>query len=132
VIPLATAIGRLTAAQYRLLRVVSPLPFGSWNGIGMAPPDLSSFIQQMETEAREYLRQMVGRTSDLAGAQTQVVVDLPPAGAILAEADANSADLIALATRGRGGLGRFLVGSVADKVIRGATIPVLVRRPPGA
>jgi nucleotide-binding universal stress UspA family protein len=132
VIPFATAIGRLTAAQYRLLRVVSPLPFGSWNGVGMAPPDLSSFIQQMEAEARDYLTHLIGRTSELAAAQTRVVVDMPPARVILADADANSVDLIAIATRGRGGLARFFAGSVADKVIRGATIPVLVRRPPGA
>ena len=40
-------------------------------------------------------------------------------------------DLIALATQGRGGLKRLLVGSVADKVLRGATTPVLVYRPVG-
>jgi starvation-inducible DNA-binding protein len=40
-------------------------------------------------------------------------------------------DLIALATHGRGGLRRLLVGSVADKVLRGSTTPVLVYRPVG-
>jgi len=37
--------------------------------------------------------------------------------------------VIALATHGRGGLTRALLGSVADKVVRGATMPVLVCRP---
>lgn len=38
-------------------------------------------------------------------------------------------DFIALATHGRGGPRRMLLGSVADKVIRGASIPVFVYRP---
>jgi nucleotide-binding universal stress UspA family protein len=52
-----------------------------------------------------------------------------PATAILDDASAHRADLIALATRGRGGLKRFLLGSVADKVLRGADTAVLVYRP---
>lgn len=40
--------------------------------------------------------------------------------------------IIALATHGRGGLTRMLMGSVADKIIRGSTGPVLVYRPAGS
>jgi nucleotide-binding universal stress UspA family protein len=39
------------------------------------------------------------------------------------------ADLVAMATHGRGGLTRVLLRSVADKVLRGATVPVLLFRP---
>ncbi len=39
-------------------------------------------------------------------------------------------DMIALSTHGRGGVSRFAVGSVADKLVRGAGIPVLVIRRP--
>ena len=38
-------------------------------------------------------------------------------------------DMIAIETHGRGGLTRMLLGSVADKVIRGSTLPILVHRP---
>ncbi len=51
------------------------------------------------------------------------------AEAILKEGEALAGNLIALATRGRGGLRRMLLGSVADKVIRSATTPVLVYHP---
>ncbi len=37
--------------------------------------------------------------------------------------------VIALATHGRGGLRRVMLGSVADRVIRGSTVPVLVLHP---
>jgi nucleotide-binding universal stress UspA family protein len=38
-------------------------------------------------------------------------------------------DLVAMATHGRSGVARMLLGSVADKVTRGAGVPVLLRRP---
>lgn len=44
---------------------------------------------------------------------------------------AKGADLIVLTTHGRGGLGRVVLGSVADKVVRGAASPVLLYRPRG-
>lgn len=45
---------------------------------------------------------------------------------ITEEAEALPADLVVMGTHGRGGLGRFLMGSVAEKVMRGAPCPVLV------
>lgn len=35
-------------------------------------------------------------------------------------------DLIVMSTRGRSGLSRWLMGSIADRVVRGATVPVLL------
>jgi len=47
-----------------------------------------------------------------------------PASEILAHSE--KADMVVMASHGRGGLGRWLLGSVATKVIRGATVPVFV------
>ena len=55
-------------------------------------------------------------------------VDYHAAHAIIELARLNEADLIVLGTHGRGGLRRFILGSVADKVIRGTSRPVLVHR----
>jgi nucleotide-binding universal stress UspA family protein len=49
---------------------------------------------------------------------------------ILAAAQENSADLIAMATHGRTGLGRLLFGSVAEAVLRRAPVPVFMIREP--
>jgi nucleotide-binding universal stress UspA family protein len=54
------------------------------------------------------------------------------AGTIIAQADALKVDLVALASHGAGGFERLVVGSVADKVIRGSNHPTLVVRPPQA
>ncbi|MCH8812111.1 MAG: universal stress protein [Gemmatimonadetes bacterium] len=58
-----------------------------------------------------------------------VVTDREPAEGILHFAEQRGADLIAMCTHGRGGVSRFVLGSVTDKVIRGAQIPTLVFHP---
>ena len=60
--------------------------------------------------------------------EVRVRVDYHPAPAILELAEEEDVDLIALGTHGRGGLRRLVLGSVADKVIRGTHRPVLVHR----
>jgi universal stress protein A len=59
-----------------------------------------------------------------------VLRDGVPAGEIVEAAAAERADMIVIGTHGRTGLGRFLLGSVAERVVRTAPCPVLtVRRP---
>lgn len=50
--------------------------------------------------------------------------------AIVDAARAEHADIVVMATHGRGGLGRAVLGSVADHVVRHAPCPVLLVRPP--
>jgi Universal stress protein UspA and related nucleotide-binding proteins len=57
------------------------------------------------------------------------VVGWNPADAILNVARPERVAVVALATHGRGGLRRLVLGSVADKLVRGADVPVLVYRP---
>jgi nucleotide-binding universal stress UspA family protein len=62
---------------------------------------------------------------------TTHVLTADDAAAALAElAILEEVDLIAMATHGRGGLGRWRYGSVADAVSRGAPVPVLLVRSP--
>lgn len=51
-----------------------------------------------------------------------------PAEQIINYATATEADLIAMTTRGRTGIGRFVLGSVAESVLRGVNVPVLLVR----
>lgn len=60
------------------------------------------------------------------GVDTRVVASYHPADAILRAASAGDADLIVLGTHGRGPVIRAILGSVADKVIRGAELPIFV------
>lgn len=65
-----------------------------------------------------------------AGAEaTFLVWEGEPGEAIVAAAEAERADLIVVGTHGRGAVGRLLIGSVSDYVVRHAHVPVLVVRP---
>lgn len=119
----AVELGRMTDAEYRLLRVVEPVvvPNAGYD---------STLIDRLEEEARAYLARVEERLRGRSlRVQTRVVVGCPAAPAVLDVAASDGVDLIALETHGRGGLGRLLLGSVADKLIRGAAVPVLVHRP---
>ena len=61
-------------------------------------------------------------------ARPRVIVADHPARAIVEEAKASGAGMIALETHGRAGLKRLVMGSIADEVIRAATVPVLLHR----
>ena len=54
------------------------------------------------------------------------------AAAIIESARVNKADLIVMSSHGRSGLGRLIMGSVAEAVLRGTTVPVCIVRAPGA
>lgn len=56
----------------------------------------------------------------------------PPASAIVEAAAVGKADLIVMSTHGRSGLGRLILGSVAEAVLRGTTTPILLLRADGA
>ena len=87
-------------------------------------------MEEAEEEARAYLERV--RTSLDDGSHqidVDVVVHQQPARGILDYVGANSADLVSIATHGRSPVTRILLGSTADKVIRGADTPVLTVRP---
>lgn len=86
--------------------------------------------EQQQADARKYLEDMTERLSkDGRNVKSQIAQSFSPAEAILEEAEKENHDLIALATQGQSGLARLFLGSVADKVVRGADVPVLVYRP---
>jgi len=109
----ALELARLMEARCSLLRVVESRPASA--------------------EAEVYLERVAARLGQ-QGLQlrTRVVVARHPVEAILKEAETQASNLIALATHGRGGFKRLLVGSVADKLIRSAAPPVLVCPPTGS
>jgi nucleotide-binding universal stress UspA family protein len=129
----ALELGGLVDADYTLLHVVEPLLFAGDDFAGFQAQAVDGLLfERLKEEARAYLEGMAQRLrARVPRVQTRLVVHSQPAGAILDEARAPAIDLIALATHGRGGLVRMLVGSTADKVVRGASIPVLVYRPRG-
>jgi nucleotide-binding universal stress UspA family protein len=127
----ATELGVLVQADYTLLRVIEPiiLPDARVAGNAVSGFD-SSLLQRLEEQAQHQLDRVADdmRARSLS-VKTRLIVNRPAARAILEEVRDHPTHLIALATHGRGGLARLLLGSVADKVVRGSPVPVLVYRP---
>jgi nucleotide-binding universal stress UspA family protein len=124
----AMALGKLMDAEYTLLQAVDPPLFRSVPAVhASGVPE--QILEQWQAEARAYLAGVAERMR-AEGLQVQTsVLHAPPAQAILDYAREHAVDLIAMATHGRGGVARMLLGSVADKVVRGAGAPVLLQRP---
>jgi nucleotide-binding universal stress UspA family protein len=88
-----------------------------------------ALLDERKKRAREYLEGIEERL-DGEGVEAEITVHTAgDAGhGILEHAEKSGADLIAIASRGRGAAARMMLGSVADKVIRGARVPVLVAK----
>lgn len=84
--------------------------------------------ERIEQDLQEYLNGIARRLRSVATTVKTVVRFGRPAEEILNYAEQAGADLIALCTHGRSGLSCWVFGSVADKVLRGATCPVLLVR----
>lgn len=84
-------------------------------------------------EAEEYLAGVAARlkAQGIARVETSVWYG-SAASAIVEAARLRKADMIVMSTHGRSGLGRFILGSVAECVLRGTTTPILLLRAPGA
>jgi len=84
--------------------------------------------RRIEIELRNYL-QGIARGLEQAGAEVHCVVCFgSPADEILSYASQAAIELIAMCTHGRSGLARWAYGSVADRVLREASCPVLLVR----
>lgn len=127
----ATWLGSLYGARYTLLRVILPVPL--LRAPAPMPDNLfaEQLAQQQDAHAREELAVAAGVLRDRGlDVEAAVVSHAVPAAGILEFAASHAVDLIALATHGRGGWSRLALGSVADKVLRGSTLPVMLYRPP--
>jgi nucleotide-binding universal stress UspA family protein len=125
----ALSVGRNWDARYTLLRLVR---FPN-EAVSAYLPDTTKMVEQIVREgtaaAEAYLAGTVAglRESDLTVESRVAVVNSVGRG-IIHHADELGVDMIVLASQGHGGFRRAVLGSVADKVVRGAAQPVLVVR----
>jgi len=123
----AREFARVYGASLDVLHVVEEVVFPSVYGIDPIAPHLPD-VQQRATEALERIvDEIVG---DVVPADLHVMAGYS-ARDIIDFASENDTGLIAMSTHGRTGMERFLIGSVAEKVIRSASCPVFTVKPFG-
>ena len=131
VLPHVEAIaGGCKVSKVTLVRVVAPLHLYGGVEFSISPEERQRLEVDSMDIARNYLDEMVKRLRDNGiVAQSEVLF-----GNVIDElveyADKNKVDLIVIATHGRSGVGRWVWGSDADRILRSAHVPVLMVRVP--
>lgn len=125
----ARSLAEVFGASLHLLHVIEdPFAAGTYMGLVMVPPE--GYFEHLEQQIHAKLAALPG-----AGETQQCAVVFAtrlgdPAAEIIGYVREHGAiDLIVIASAGRGGVARTVLGSVADKVVRAAPCPVLVVHP---
>ena len=130
-LPHAVALARANSGGITLLRVVPPIasiaPLGG--AITQSPALWDAWAAEPQI-AHKYLYAVADKLP-AAGLVVQTkVLQGDPAGEIVAYAERNSSvSLVVMSTHGRSGLGRWIMGSVAEKVLHASAVPIVVVRP---
>ena len=129
-IPSAVEIAKAFNSDVTLVRVPEPVR----NRLN----DLEGAIQVYETirsqrlrEASEYL---ISKQSDLKAQGVRAHLIVPkegttPAACLLDLLDSDNYDLVVMSTHGRHGIGKWMMGSVADRLVQHSTTPILLIHP---
>ncbi len=126
VLPHAQALAKSEGAEIVLLSVpVTP----SFDYLERTPGLATQIIEEAEKETEAYLEAEVKKLAVDGTKVTKVMREGPIPEMILQVADEIHADMIAMSTHGRSGIQRWLMGSVADRVVNHAHIPVMLIHP---
>ncbi len=129
VLPFAHHFARLTHASLTLLHVVLLESELMVTPHGARWVELTMPRERAVEEAERYLESTARQLPPGVSVDAQVSVHESIPSAILEAAQGEDATLIALTTHARPGLERWLLGSVADKLVRSTTLPLLIMRP---
>ena len=111
-----------------LLRVVEPLPQQAYAEVSVLMADAD---KKMEAESQDYLSRTADKLKQEGLAVETAILVGRAADEILGYASQNQVDLIIMSTHGRSGISRWVMGSVADRVLRHSAVPVLIIAPAG-
>jgi nucleotide-binding universal stress UspA family protein len=109
-------------AEIVLLKVLEPLPEATLT----SPASVQRAEQLSAQLARDYLERVADRIRNEDIAVEIALLEGKPYLEIVRFAAETEVDMIVMSTRGHSGWSRWLLGSVADRVVRGATVPVLL------
>lgn len=129
ILPHARALTPDKGARITLIRSVPRIPSHTIEFDRTAHSPRGELVQH-QREAEAYLEPLVAQLrADGFQAEAAVVQQNDPHEAIIDYALQHGVEIIALVTHGRGGLGRLVFGSVAERLLHQSPLPLLVVRP---
>jgi len=124
----AVDLARAFRAEIVVVSVVEPIYTSVPVGMFGLTPRLNLLIEEQERDAREQMKKVAAKLSQRR-IRHRAYVDAGSADIrIIKEAARLKADMIVMGTHGRSGLPHLWMGSVAEKVVRSSTCPVLTIR----
>ena len=126
----ATGLAASLEAAMVVLNVVPRYPMSYFEGGASVSPDDVGRIEKVWADKGQAIADAAQKSAEAAGVTAKSVTarsDLV-ATAIMAAAKKNKCDLIVMASHGRKGLSRILLGSETQQVLTHSSIPVLVLR----
>ncbi len=129
-LPYAESVVNKTKARVSLFRAVSPL-VDQYAG----PPEgyvvdyTGKVMQALQEEAADYLKQTAKLFEERGILVSTTMIVGSPASEILKYIEKQKVDLVVMSTHGRTGFGRWILGSVADKILHSVEVPLLLIRP---
>ncbi|MFC1871529.1 universal stress protein [Chloroflexota bacterium] len=132
VLPHVAAIaGGCHVAKVSLIRAVAPIQLYGGLESRFNPEEREHIDKDSMNVARDYIEQ-VGRQLKEKGLYVEFEVLYGNVIDTLVDyANNHDVDLIVMTTHGRSGVSRWFLGSVADRLLRSAAVPVMTVRPPG-
>lgn len=125
VLPHARALAFAEGAELVLLRVAAnPVLEFTFSDPSVA----QSVLEDLETQSKKYMAGIEESLKQDGFLVSTLIREGAVADSILRTAEEIGADVIAMSTHGRTGAARWLLGSVADRVVRNSSIPVLLIR----
>lgn len=122
----AVMLAKMSGAS--IVAVYAAPTLTQYTGFHVPPNTIDNFVGEIVSGAERSMTDFVSEHFIGVDARGVVVVGYA-AEEILALAESEQADIIVMGTRGRKGIDLILFGSVAEKVVKNATCPVLTIRP---
>ena len=125
----AIKLAKLTGARLRLLHRSHEMPYVmSAEGYGSVAVDMNAYLKEVGTSILEKARIQVEAQGLAVDSVLLDTYGTRLSELVVKQVEEWGADLIVLGTHGRRGVGRLLLGSDAEQIVRTATVPVLLIR----
>jgi nucleotide-binding universal stress UspA family protein len=131
----AAIISAFKSKEVDLVRVVNPVQLPAsvpaQGGFGFTEKDRHRLETNRKKAAQAYLEKIADSLNSSGTFNKFTVLEGSPANMLADYAKENSVDLIVIASHGRSGISRWVMGSVAERIVRTSCIPVMMVRAPG-
>jgi nucleotide-binding universal stress UspA family protein len=127
VLKMATSLASSFGAKLQLLHVIEPEP--SYTAYGFTPdefPAMNDFRDEAERRAKLKLEEFLAEVQREVPGATSHMTAGSPLHALLAHVKESHADFVVIGSHGHGVIASLLLGSVAEGMVRKATVPTLI------